>query len=99
MHEERLFRDLRDRLEQLAATHGARRILEVTIWVGALSHVDATAVRARWPATVQGTRAEGSRLVVERSEDPADPRATGVVVRSVRVDVPTEDDPEGTKRT
>ena len=85
MHEERLLRELRGELERIARREGAERILEVEVWIGALSHVPAAALRDRWAEVVRGTAAEGSELRVERGEDPADPRATEVVLRNVRL--------------
>lgn len=86
MHEEALFRDLRRRLEAVAAEQRVTRIRAVSIWVGALSHVTEASVRARWDETVRGSPAEGARLSVEVSEDPSDPRAQGVVLRDVAVE-------------
>jgi hydrogenase nickel incorporation protein HypA/HybF len=88
MHEERLFRDLRERVISIAEVEGAPRIVRVRLWVGALSHLTETRLREAWPDVVRGTPAEGSQLEVELSWDATDPRAQGVVLTSV--DVPRE---------
>ena len=85
MHEEALLRDLRRRLEELARAENPERITRVSLWVGALAHTSEETLRSRWPATVEGTAAEGSRLDIELSPDVHDPRAGGIVL--VRVDV------------
>ena len=84
MHEEALLRDLRRALDDVAARHGVSRLTAVSLWVGAFSHVTEAFLRARWPEAVRGSAAEGARLSVERSDDPADPRADRVVLRDVR---------------
>jgi hydrogenase nickel incorporation protein HypA/HybF len=88
MHEEVLLRDLRRKLEEVAAGHPAHRITRVAIEVGALSHVTERALRARWSETTGGTAAEGSRLEVRSLSDPHDPRAAEL--RLVEVDVASE---------
>jgi hypothetical protein len=85
MHEEALYRDLRRRLDELGKATGVSRITRAEVWVGALAHVDPEGLRTRWTELVRGGRAEGAELVIERSEDPTDPRAEGVVLRNVRV--------------
>ncbi len=85
MHEERLFRDLRAKMIAIAEVEGVRRIAGARLWVGALAHVSEARLRSAWPAIVEGTPAEGSRLDVELSSDLADPRAQGIVLASVEV--------------
>ncbi|MGB6501291.1 MAG: hydrogenase maturation nickel metallochaperone HypA [Thermoplasmata archaeon] len=83
MHEERLLRDLRRSLEEIAARERLPRILRVRLWIGALAHVSEDALRARWEFVVRGTAAEGSALEVEISENIGDPHADRL--RLVRV--------------
>ncbi len=88
MHEEALFRDLRTKMIAIAEVERAPRIARVRLWVGALAHLNEVRLRDAWPEVVRGTPAEGSRLEVEMSDDPEDPRAQGIVLASV--DVPRE---------
>lgn len=85
MHEAALFADLRRELDTIARRERATRLQGVTLWVGALSHLTEAIVRERWPEVVRGSAAEGARLTVETSLDIHDPRARGVVLRSVAV--------------
>jgi hydrogenase nickel incorporation protein HypA/HybF len=85
VHEEALLRDLRRRIVELAEVERIDRVTGVTLWVGALAHASEASLRARWPMTVAGTPAEGSRLDVEISDDVHDARAEGIVL--ARVDV------------
>ncbi len=93
MHEQRLFRDLRSKLIAVAEAERVPRLAGVHLWVGALSHVSEARLRASWAEIVRGTPAEGSRLQLELSGDPQDPRAQGIVLASV--DVPGETYPSG----
>jgi Zn finger protein HypA/HybF involved in hydrogenase expression len=88
MHEEALLRDLRRKLVEIGAAEPGTRITRVRVWVGALSHVHADQLRARWPETVDGTPADGSRLEVDGSNDATDPRASEVVLAEVGVETP-----------
>jgi hydrogenase nickel incorporation protein HypA/HybF len=86
MHEEALFRDLRRELVQALLREGGGRVVEVRVWVGALSHVGSDRLTDSWPRIVEGTPAEGSRLVVVPSEDVRNPLAGSVVLSSFTVD-------------
>lgn len=85
MHEETLLRDLRAEIDRLGRRSAPARITGVDLWVGALSHVTEGTLRTRWPDVVAGSPAESAELRVEVSDDVTDPRARGVVLRSVRV--------------
>lgn len=83
MHEEALLRDLLRKVEEVARAHGARRVGEIRLWVGALAHLSEPQVRERWDLLSRGTVAQGARIEVELSADLGDPRATGVVLKSL----------------
>ncbi len=86
MHEEVLLHDLVEKVAEVSWTQGALRVTRVRLWVGALSHFSEATLRARWPGAVKGTPAEGSRVEVETSDDPNDPRATGLFLVSLDVE-------------
>lgn len=88
MHESALFRDLRAQFDQIAEIQHVSRLLEVRIWVGALSHVTESHLREEWPELVHGTAAEGSRLALEVSSDPSHPQASSLILSSVVVPEP-----------
>lgn len=78
-----MVRDLVRKVEEVARTEGAPRVTKVRLWVGALSHLTANGLRARWPDATRRTAADGSALDLTVSVDPQDPRATEVVLESV----------------
>jgi len=88
MHEEALLHDLLRKVEEVARGNGASRVTRIHLWVGALSHFSEAALRERWALATRETALDGSHLEVEMSTDPNDPRASGVILRSVDVATP-----------
>ena len=86
MHEETVLKDLRRKVEEVALAHGARRVTRVTLRIGALSHLTASAVLGRWPLLVTGTVAEGSAVDVDADTDETAPGAQGVRLVSVALE-------------
>ena len=87
MHETGLIRDLVHRLEAAARGADAERVAGVTVWLGALSQMSAEHFREHFAAEARGTVAEGAALMLEVSDDFADPEAQFVVLRSVELQV------------
>jgi hydrogenase nickel incorporation protein HypA/HybF len=85
MHEEAVLRDLVRKVEEVARANGAERVTRVRLWVGALSHLSETGLGERWALATRATPLEGCEVEVEMSTDARDPRAGGVVLRSVDV--------------
>lgn len=85
MHEAALYRELRRGVVDAARAEHATRVARVDVWIGALCHVRAPQLAADWPEIVAGTVAEGSTLTVEASTDVRDPRADGILLRSITV--------------
>ena len=85
MHEEAILRDLVHKVQEVAQTNGGARVTRIDLWVGALAHFSESALRERWALATRATALEGSGLAVEMSNDVHDPRAQGVILRSVEV--------------
>ena len=83
MHEEAMVRDLRAKFVELGRERPSERIVRVSMWVGALSHLTAPELSSLWEKVTEGTPAEGAQLSVEASGDLHDPRAHGIVLRDV----------------
>jgi hydrogenase nickel incorporation protein HypA/HybF len=86
MHETGLVRDLVRQIEAAAANE-AGRVVAVRVWIGALSHLSAAHFRDHFELESRGTRAEGARLTVTESADSTDPRALGLVLQSLEMEV------------
>jgi hydrogenase nickel incorporation protein HypA/HybF len=87
MHETGLVRDLIRRIEAAAAANEAGRVVGVRVWIGALSHLSAAHFREHFELESRGTPAEGARLTVTESTDPADPRAQHLMLESLEMEV------------
>jgi len=85
MHEKALMDDLMAKILAVAATEGGTRVTQITVWLGALSHFTPEHFREHFDDAARGTLAEGARVEATLDDDPADPRAQGVVLESVIV--------------
>jgi hydrogenase nickel incorporation protein HypA/HybF len=85
MHEEAVLQDLVRKVEEVARANGAARVTRVRLWVGALSHLSESGLGERWALATRATTLEGSEVEVEMSTDARDPKAAGVILRSVDV--------------
>jgi hydrogenase nickel incorporation protein HypA/HybF len=63
-----------------------RRIIDVTMTLGALSHVSAQHLREHFVQACQGTALEGIRLVIETGTDLSDPRAQDIRLDRIEVE-------------
>lgn len=88
MHETGLVRDLVRRVEQAAREAGARRVVGVTVRLGALCMFSPAHFRDHFTQEVRGTMADGAALAIETAQDPADPHAQDVMIRAIDLDLP-----------
>lgn len=88
MHERALMTDLMREIEGVARADGATRVTRVSVRLGALSHFTEDHFREHFVDASRGTLAEGAVVDAVLGEDLEDPRATGVVLESVEVQVP-----------
>ena len=88
MHERALMTDLMREIEGVARADGATRVTRVSVRLGALSHFTEEHFREHFLDASRGTLADGAAVEAVLADDLDDPRATGVVLESVEVDVP-----------
>lgn len=86
MHETAIVRDLVQHMNDLAQSHGARRIARAKVWLGALSHLSADHFREHFRAEAYGSLVAGAALDVEVSDDPKHPHAQQVRLESVDIE-------------
>ena len=65
MHELAICRELVAQVSRVAQSHHARRVVSVTVRVGALSGVEPRLLESAYPLVSAGTRARESKLVLE----------------------------------
>ena len=86
MHEAALMADLMRKIDETARAKGGRRVIEVAVWLGALSHMTPHHFAEHFEQSAAGTIAEGARLDVSVSDDIADANAQNVLLKSLRVE-------------
>jgi hydrogenase nickel incorporation protein HypA/HybF len=87
MHEASLTLNLVHRIDEIAKCEGARRIVRVSVWLGALSHMSAEHFAEHFQHAATGTIAEGARLDVTVSDDPDHANAQDLLLKSVAVEI------------
>lgn len=88
MHERALMTDLMREIEAVASADGATRVTRISVRLGALSHFTPEHFREHFVDASRGTIAEGAAVDATLGDDLDDPRAAGVVLESVEVEVP-----------
>lgn len=92
MHERALMSDLMREIEAVARADGATRVTRVSVRLGALSHFTQDHFREHFADASRGTLAEGAAVDAVLQDDLEDPRATGVVLESVELEVPESEE-------
>lgn len=87
MHEASLMASLMRRLDKIAQAERARRIVGVSVWLGALSHMSAEHFAEHFEHAAAGTIAEGARLDVTVSSDLRHVNAQDLMLERVEVEV------------
>jgi hydrogenase nickel incorporation protein HypA/HybF len=88
VHERALMTDLMREIEGVARADGATRVTRVSVRLGALSHFTQEHFREHFVVASRGTLAEGAAVDAVLENDLEDPRAAGVVLESLEVEVP-----------
>ncbi len=86
MHEASLISGLMRRIDAVARADGARRVVGISVWIGALCHLSAEHFAEHFEHASNGTIAEGARLDVTVSDDTHDMNAQDIVLRHVEVE-------------
>jgi hydrogenase nickel incorporation protein HypA/HybF len=86
MHEASLIAGLMRRLDDVARGENAKRVVGVSVWLGALSHMSEEHFAEHFDRAARGTIAEGARLSATVSDDIAHPNAQDIVLESVDVE-------------
>lgn len=86
MHEASLMTNLMRQIDKVAETENARRIVRVSVWLGALSHMSAEHFAEHFDHASHGTIAEGAELDTEISNDPHHANAQDIVLTSIEVE-------------
>ena len=85
MHEASLMKDLMRKIEGVAREQKASRVLEISVRLGALSHMSADHFRDHFEVASHGTLADGARLNIKVLTDLSDPHAQEIMLESVEI--------------
>ena len=85
MHEFSLITDLLNKITSIAREQCARKVIGVTVKLGALSHISPDHFREHFVHASQGTIAEGARLNIEFMTDVTDPQSQDVLIQNIEV--------------
>lgn len=86
MHEATLMKGVMRRIEEIARDQQATRVVSVSVWLGALSHMSPEHFAEHFEEAAAGTIADGARLSATASEDVSHPNAQDVLLESIEVD-------------
>ncbi|MFE8071855.1 hydrogenase/urease maturation nickel metallochaperone HypA [Marinobacteraceae bacterium S3BR75-40.1] len=90
MHETALVKNLIHKIEGLAEQAGAARVLDVSVWLGALCHMSPEHFTEHFRQEAAGTCAADAQLHIETSDDVDHPNAQDVLLKSLDVDTSDE---------
>jgi hydrogenase nickel incorporation protein HypA/HybF len=86
MHEAHLIDDLIRKVESVAHSRGADKVVSVRIKVGALSHISGEHLREHFARSTIGTIVEEAQLEVETLNDISDPQAQEIRIVSLEIE-------------
>ena len=86
MHEASLMKDLMRKIEAVAREQKARRVMGISVRLGALSHMSASYFREHFAVASNGTIAEGAKLRIEEIPDTTHPMAQQILLESVEIE-------------
>jgi hydrogenase nickel incorporation protein HypA/HybF len=86
MHEHAMIASLLHRIEEIAAAEDARKVVKVSVWLGALSHMSPGHFREHFDREAAGSLAEGAELDCVTSDDIQDPNALNILLQAVEVE-------------
>jgi hydrogenase nickel incorporation protein HypA/HybF len=86
MHEHAMMAGLMRQVNEIAAAERAQKVVKISVWLGALSHMSPEHFGHHFEDAAAGSLAEGAELECISSEDLADPHALDVVLKGVEVE-------------
>jgi hydrogenase nickel incorporation protein HypA/HybF len=86
MHEATLMKGLMRRIEEIARDQEAVRVVSVSVWLGALSHMSPGHFAEHFEEAAAGTIAAGASLSATASDDVHHANAQDVLLESIEVE-------------
>ncbi len=86
MHEASLMANLLRQIDKVSRAEKASRVVTVSVWLGALSHMSPEHLAEHFAEAAKGTLAEGAALRTTVSDDAGHPNAQDLLLESVEVE-------------
>ncbi len=90
MHETALVKNLIQKLQTICAEESAERVVDISVWLGALCHMSPEHFSDHFRQEAAGTCAEQARLQIETSDDINHPNAQDVLLQSLELETDDE---------
>lgn len=87
MHEASLMTGLIRQIEDVARSENAKRVVGLSVWLGALSHMSPAHFTEHFEQVSGGTIAEGARVDMTVSDDTNHANAQDILLESVEVEI------------
>jgi len=86
MHEASVMAGLMRRIDEAAKAERAKKIVGLSVWVGALSHMSAEHFAEHFERAAAGSAAEGARLIVTVSQDIYHVNAQDILLEAIELE-------------
>ena len=86
MHEASLMAALMRRINEATKNERAKKVVGVSVWIGALSHMSAEHFGEHFERAATGSLAEGARLDVTVSGDVAHANAQDILLQKIELE-------------
>jgi len=86
MHEMSLFKDILNKIEMISRENEGKKIVKLTVLLGALSHLSAPHFQEHFDSFSKGTAAEGAELDIIEDKNEKAPHAQSVVLKQVGIE-------------
>lgn len=86
MHEASLISSLMRRIDEAVKNERAKKVVGVSVWIGALSHMSAEHFAEHFERAAAGSVAEGARLEVTVSDDVAHANAQDILLEKIELE-------------
>ncbi len=86
MHEFSLMRDLLRKIKVISDDNGGAKVVGVSVWLGALSHITPEHFAEHFEEETKGTIAEGAKLDVMQDNDEKHENAQDILLKEVEIE-------------
>jgi hydrogenase nickel incorporation protein HypA/HybF len=86
VHEKHVIDDLIHQIIKQAEQKNAAKVSKISVWLGALSHMQPSHFKEHFEMTARGTLAENAQIAIETSDDIFHPHANRILLKSIEIE-------------